>query len=185
MKTRLCTYFTFLSAVTTLTALISSGALAAAPAATAPTAAATTAAVTNTIPTDKASYFANADLENIWKALEAKQVSNQRILEGGSHSVNVRIVTPSNAPLVHHQSVDVWVVTSGSATAITGGELLNQTQRANADDIAGTEIRGGVEQPLKPGDLIFVPPGVPHGFKDVKNFRAFLIRFDTKAATTP
>ena len=148
--------------------------------ATPPTAA---APASNAIPTDKASYFANADLQTIWKELEAKQTSNKRILEGGTNSVNVRIVTPSNKPLVHHQSVDVWVVVAGSATAITGGELLNPTQRANADDIEGTEIRGGVLQPLKAGDLIFVPPGIPHGFKDVKDFRAFLIRYDTKPAT--
>ena len=45
---------------------------------------------------------------------------------------------------------------------------------------AGSAIRGGVEQPLKPGDVLYVPPGVPHGFKDVKGFRAYLIRFDTK-----
>ena len=34
------------------------------------------------------------------------------------------------------------------------------------------------EQPLKAGDVLYVPPGVPHGFKDIRGFRAFLIRFD-------
>ena len=38
----------------------------------------------------------------------------------------------------------------------------------------------GVEQPLQAGDILYVPPGVPHGFKDVKGFRGYLIRFETK-----
>ena len=137
-------------------------------------------------PTDKAAYFDNTNLQNIWKDLEARQVLNQRVLEGGTHSINVRIVKENDAPLVHHKSVDVWVVMAGTATSVTGGELLNPTQRANADDMAGTAIRGGVEQPLKQGDVIFVPPGVPHGFKNVKGFRAFLIRYDVQTgAATP
>jgi mannose-6-phosphate isomerase-like protein (cupin superfamily) len=130
------------------------------------------------VPTDRASYFANGDLQNIWKDLEAKQVINQRIVEGGSYSVNVRIVRPTDAPLVHRKSADVWVVMAGTATSVTGGALQNPALRPNSDDTAGTAIRGGTDQPLKPGDIVFVPPGVPHAFKDLKDFRAFLIRFD-------
>jgi mannose-6-phosphate isomerase-like protein (cupin superfamily) len=131
-------------------------------------------------PTDKAAYFGNPDLQNIWKDLEARQVINKRVLEGGAYSINVRIVKEGDAPLVHSKSADVWVMTAGTATAITGGTLMDKKQRPNSDDVAGTSIQGGVEQPLKAGDVLYVPPGVPHGFKDVKGFRAFLIRFDTK-----
>jgi mannose-6-phosphate isomerase-like protein (cupin superfamily) len=131
-------------------------------------------------PTDKAVYFANADIQATWKDLEAKQVINKRVLEGGTHSINIRIVKEGDAPLAHAKSADVWVMTAGTATAITGGQLLDPQKRPNVDDVAGSSIRGGIEQPLKPGDVLYVPPGVAHGFKDVKGFRAFLIRFDTK-----
>ena len=142
--------------------------------------AAPAAAASNRVPADRATYFGNSDLQNIWKDLESKQVINQRIVEGGSYSVNVRIVKPTDAPLVHQTSFDVWVVTAGSATAITGGEMLNPVQRPNADDSAGSSIRGGTEQPLKPGDILFIPPGVAHGFKDINGFHAFLIRFEAQ-----
>jgi mannose-6-phosphate isomerase-like protein (cupin superfamily) len=138
------------------------------------------AAGTPSAPTDKAGYFSNSDLQNIWKDLEARQVLNKRVLEGGSHSVNIRIVRPTDAPLVHANSLDIWLVSAGSATAVTGGELLDVKKRPNTDDVAGSLIKGGVEQPLKAGDVLYVPPGVPHGFKDIDGFRAFLIRFDTK-----
>ncbi len=105
---------------------------------------------------------------------------NKRVLEGGAYSINIRIVKEGDAPLVHASSADVWVMMEGTATAITGGELVDGKKRPNVDDEAGSAIRGGKEQPLKPGDVLYVPPGVPHGFKDVKGFRAYLIRFDTK-----
>jgi len=131
-------------------------------------------------PKDKAGYFANPDIQNIWKDLEARQVLNKRVLEGGTYSINVRIVTPKDAPLAHAASLDIWLVQAGSATAVTGGELLDAKKRPNSDDVAGSAIKGGTEQPLKPGDMLYVPPGVPHGFKDIDGFRAFLIRMDTK-----
>jgi mannose-6-phosphate isomerase-like protein (cupin superfamily) len=131
-------------------------------------------------PKDKAGYFANSDLQNVWKDLEAKQVLNKRVLEGGSHSINIRIVRPTDEPLVHAASLDVWLVSAGSATAVTGGQLVDGKKRPNSDDSAGSAIKGGVEQALKAGDVLYVPPGVPHGFKDIKGFRAYLIRFDAK-----
>jgi mannose-6-phosphate isomerase-like protein (cupin superfamily) len=131
-------------------------------------------------PTGKAGYFANSDLQSIWKDLEARQVLNKRVLEGGSHSINIRIVRPTDEPLVHANSLDVWLVAAGTATAVTGGELVGMKKRPNSEDAAGTAIKAGVEQPLKAGDVLYVPPGVPHGFKDIQGFRAFLIRFDTK-----
>ncbi len=146
-----------------------------------PADAAATPPAAGRVPTDRASYFGNGDLQNIWKDLEARQVINQRVVEGGSYSVNVRIVRPTDAPLVHRKSADVWVVMAGTATSVTGGELQNPALRPNSDDTAGTAIRGGTDQPLKQGDIVFVPPGVPHAFKDLKNFRAFLIRFDVPA----
>jgi len=131
-------------------------------------------------PKGKAAYFAGSDLQSIWKDLEAKQVLNKRVLEGGSHSINIRIVRPTDAPLVHAGSLDIWLVSEGSATAVTGGTLIEGKKRPNSDDEAGSSIMGGVEQPLKAGDVLYIPPGVPHGFKDIKGFRAFLIRFDAK-----
>jgi mannose-6-phosphate isomerase-like protein (cupin superfamily) len=131
-------------------------------------------------PPDKAVFFRNADLQAIWKDLEARQVINKRALDGGTYSINVRIVREGDAPLVHAHSIDVWIVTAGTATAITGGELLDPQKRPQIDDTAGSAIRGGVEQPLQTGDVLCVPTGVPHGFKNVKGFRALLIRTDVK-----
>jgi mannose-6-phosphate isomerase-like protein (cupin superfamily) len=110
----------------------------------------------------------------------SEQALNKRVLEGGAYSINIRIVKPTDPPLLHANSLDIWLVSAGSATAVTGGKLLEMKKRPNNDDAAGSSIMGGVEQPLKAGDVLYIPPGVPHGFKDINGFRAFLIRFDTK-----
>jgi mannose-6-phosphate isomerase-like protein (cupin superfamily) len=170
MKSESRTRHIVLAALSALTVIASPSALAASAAATPPT--------IGSVPTDRASYFDNADLQNIWKDLEARQVINKRVVEGGSYSINVRIVRPTEVPLIHAATADVWIVTAGTATAVTGGELLDAALRPNSADQAGTAIRGGTDQPLKPGDIVFVPPGVPHTFKDLNGFRAFLIRFD-------
>ena len=57
-------------------------------------------------PAGKAGYFANSDIQGIWKDLETRQVLNKRVLEGGTHSINIRIVKPTDPPLVHANSLD-------------------------------------------------------------------------------
>ena len=81
---------------------------------------------------------------------------------------------------MHAASADVWIVTAGTSIAVTGGELIEPRKRANSDDEAGAAIRNGVEQSLQPGDVLYVPAGVPHGFRNVRGFRALLVRFDSK-----
>ena len=49
---------------------------------------------------DKATYFPNSDFQSIWKDLEARQALNKRVLEGGAYSINVRIVKPTDPPLL-------------------------------------------------------------------------------------
>jgi mannose-6-phosphate isomerase-like protein (cupin superfamily) len=131
-------------------------------------------------PTDKAAYFPKADIESAWKDLEARQVINRRAMEGGAYSINIRIVREGDAPLVHAQVADVWVMMAGTAIAVTGGELVDLKKNPKTDDASGSSIKGGTEQPLQAGDILYVPPGVPHGFRNVKGFRAYLIRFETR-----
>lgn len=123
-------------------------------------------------PTDKTSFWTNDDIQARWRNNEAKAVSNSRLFNGPTNiSANVRIVLPNDPPQVHDITADLWLVTAGTATAETDGELVK------ANDVAS--IRNGVRRPVRAGDMLYVPPGVPHHFVDVKGFRAFLIRFDT------
>jgi mannose-6-phosphate isomerase-like protein (cupin superfamily) len=126
----------------------------------------------------EAVYFSHGDMDTVWKELETKNAINKRVVDAGKYSINIRSIRETDAPLVHSKSIDIWIMEEGSATAITGGTLINPVKKPNVDDLAGTSIEGGTERTFLPGDILYVPAGVPHAFKNVKGFRAYLIRVD-------
>ena len=67
---------------------------------------------------------------------------------------------------VHGRDTDIIYVLDGTATLVTGGELVDGKTTA-PDEQRGASIRGGKEQRLVKGDVFVVPNGVPHWFRDV------------------
>ncbi|OFW07190.1 MAG: hypothetical protein A3I61_04195 [Acidobacteria bacterium RIFCSPLOWO2_02_FULL_68_18] len=123
--------------------------------------------------TDKTMFWTAADIEARWAENEKLARINSRIFNGPANiSANVRIVNPGDPPATHEGTADLWLVTSGEAIARTDGEIV-QTNGA------GT-IRNGMARTVHAGDLLYVPPGVPHHFTDMKGFRAWLIRYDVE-----
>jgi glc operon protein GlcG len=68
---------------------------------------------------------------------------------------------------VHVRDTDIIYVLEGTATIVTGGEVVDG-KTTTPDEIRGTSIRGGASQRLAKGDVFIVPNGVPHIFKDVQ-----------------
>jgi mannose-6-phosphate isomerase-like protein (cupin superfamily) len=130
-------------------------------------------------PTDKAVDFPLSDLQATYKEMDAKKLLTTRLLEGGKYNVNIRRITGAEMALMHTKTTDVWVVTEGSGTLVTGGQLVN-AKGVGTDNMSGTSIRGGVERVIKAGDVVFIPAGVPHGVKETKQITWLNIRFDTK-----
>ena len=129
------------------------------------------AAPVPTLSTDKTMFWSAADIEGRWKENEARKRNNSRIFDGPANiSANVRIVLPGDEPLTHVDTADLWLVTAGEAVARTDGQLAP----------GGKSIVNGMSRPVHAGDVLYVPPGVPHHFTDVKGFRAWLIRFDVE-----
>jgi len=131
-------------------------------------------------PKDKAADFPLATLEAVAKDITAKGLITQRVLEGGTFSVNVRHIAGSETALQHGKITEVWVVRDGSGVVATGGTLVDQKPGATAGEFSGSAIRGGVERTIKAGDLVFIPPGVPHGIKESKGITYLNIRFETQ-----
>ena len=67
---------------------------------------------------------------------------------------------------IHTKDADVIYVLGGTADFITGGTIESPREVA-ANEIRGTTITGGDERHLAKGDVIIVPSGVPHWFKQV------------------
>ena len=73
--------------------------------------------------------------------------------------------TPGSAE-VHTLDTDIFYVTEGSATFITGGKVVDQKE-TGANELRGKSIEGGVTHTLTKGDVIVIPKGVPHQFKEI------------------
>jgi len=91
--------------------------------------------------------------------------------------------------ILHDFTAESYVVISGSATLITGGSIVNGKRSAPDNDVtttlngpscSGTMV-GYTSREIKPGDVIIIPEGVPHGFSAIPDQVTYLsIRPDLK-----
>ncbi|MGH6628398.1 MAG: heme-binding protein, partial [Burkholderiales bacterium] len=67
---------------------------------------------------------------------------------------------------VHEQDADIIYVLEGSATFVTGGEMIGG-KVIGPGEIRGADVKGGETRTISKGDVIIVPAGTPHWFKEV------------------
>ena len=77
-----------------------------------------------------------------------------------------RRVAPGMAE-VHTRDTDLIYVLEGSATFVTGGRVVDGKTTA-PDELRGSAIADGETRLLATGDVIIVPAGTPHWFKEVR-----------------
>jgi len=69
---------------------------------------------------------------------------------------------------IHTRDTDIVYVLEGSATLVTGGKAL-KTKRTGPEEIRGDAIEGGEVRHIVKGDVVVIPNGVPHWFKEVSS----------------
>jgi quercetin dioxygenase-like cupin family protein len=74
---------------------------------------------------------------------------------------------------IHDHETDIFYVTDGEATFVTGGTIVGAKQTAPGQT-RGTDLHGGQSVRLKKGDVITIPAGVPHWFKEVSPSISYL-----------
>ena len=62
---------------------------------------------------------------------------------------------------VHAHKNDIFFVRQGTATLITGGEVVGGKETGK-DEIRGESIRNGAKHTIHAGDIVQIPAGVPH-----------------------
>jgi mannose-6-phosphate isomerase-like protein (cupin superfamily) len=67
---------------------------------------------------------------------------------------------------VHEKETDIFYITEGAATFITGGTMVGG-KSTKAGQWLGSDIQGGDTHHLSKGDVITIPAGTPHWFKEV------------------
>lgn len=86
---------------------------------------------------------------------------------GTSYMIHTSRRVASGMVEVHEQDTDLIYVIEGSAEFVTGGEMVGGKTTAPGE-IRGSDVRGGEVRTLAKGDVIVVPNGTPHWFRQVK-----------------
>jgi glc operon protein GlcG len=82
--------------------------------------------------------------------------------------------TGSGAAELHDTQTDVYYVADGEATLVTGGMLLGD-KVVSPGQHQGTGIQGGDVHHLTMGDVVVIPAGTPHWFKEVPHSINYLL----------
>ncbi|HXW13131.1 MAG TPA: cupin domain-containing protein [Terriglobia bacterium] len=67
---------------------------------------------------------------------------------------------------MHEKETDVFYIIDGEATFITGGKMIGG-KLAKPGQWLGMDIQGGTVHYLSKGDVIVIPAGIPHWYKEV------------------
>jgi glc operon protein GlcG len=67
---------------------------------------------------------------------------------------------------VHEGETDIIYMLEGSVTFVTGGKVVD-VRSTGPGEVRGAAIDGGTARKLGKGDVIIVPKGTPHWFKEV------------------
>jgi len=72
----------------------------------------------------------------------------------------------NGTPEAHDKETEIVLIMEGEATYVTGGTLVGSKERSPGER-GGTDIEGGQTRHLTKGDVVVLPPGTPHWFKEV------------------
>jgi mannose-6-phosphate isomerase-like protein (cupin superfamily) len=75
---------------------------------------------------------------------------------------------------VHEKETDILYIIDGGATFVTGGTMVGG-KTTKAGQWLGTDIQGGETHKLSKGDVITIPAGMPHWFKEVPSSVSYYV----------
>ena len=124
-------------------------------------------------------HWSAADLAAYDKKLapkmNAQKAASQNLSEFGNHLTMIAHREGDGEAELHHQMADIFVVQSGEATLVYGGEVVSAKTTA-PNEIRGPSIKGGKRQHLAQGDVVHIPAGMAHQLLVPKRFNYFVIK---------
>ncbi len=112
-----------------------------------------------------AQVFSGADvasqMADLVIAAKASGASGATLGDYKSHAIKLSVRTGSGGAEVHAHYDDIFFVTKGNATLITGGTVVN-AKTDNDGETRGSGIQNGKSQTIVQGDIVHIPAGTPH-----------------------
>jgi mannose-6-phosphate isomerase-like protein (cupin superfamily) len=138
-----------------------------------------------------ATYVSAADIQanlNAAPNSATNPLPNIRVVDAGGYNVAVGVIhrpqTPPGVAAVHFKVTEIYHVTDGAGTLVTGGAMVNaKTRPADAISVrledgpgaSGTAIQGGASRRIKAGDVVVIPAGVPHWFSEIEGSITYVV----------
>ncbi|HEY7218649.1 MAG TPA: heme-binding protein [Candidatus Binatia bacterium] len=104
--------------------------------------------------------------------LPAKQVSQafvkgMPLARGMNYKIDASHRDEPGVVEVHTRDTDLIYMLEGTATLVTGGTVID-AKTIEPEEIRGRESKGGESRGITKGDVVVIPNGTPHWFKEVK-----------------
>jgi len=110
----------------------------------------------------------SADLKSFSKSLAPKtsdkKLASQSLADYGNYTFNVAHREATGEAEYHATQADVFIVQSGEATLVVGGELIDGKTSA-PNEMRAASIKGGTEKKLAAGDMATIPAKTAHQLK--------------------
>jgi glc operon protein GlcG len=127
-----------------------------------------TAAILTAAESSKPATYVDHDKVAAALAKGGSLVTAPDLLVSGSHrNANGKVE-------VHEKETDVIYVIDGHATFVTGGTMVGG-KVSKPGQMLGSSIQGGDDHHLTKGDVIVVPAGTPHWFKEVPESISYFV----------
>ena len=88
------------------------------------------------------------------------------IATGAAFAVQTSRRDKAGNPEAHATDDEIMYVVDGEATLVVGGTMIGGKEGKNGNS-SGTGVEGGETHHLTKGDVLVVPKGTPHWFKEV------------------
>ena len=104
-----------------------------------------------------------SELQSRAQALKLNQYQQgaERIADWGNHAAVLERLEGATPAEIHEMLADVFVITSGETTLISGGTIVEPANTAPGE-IRGKSISGGTNWKLAAGDIVHIPAKIPH-----------------------
>jgi len=104
--------------------------------------------------------------------LPAKQVSQafvkgMALARGINYKIDASRRDEPGVVEVHSRDTDIIYMLEGTATLVTGGNLID-AKTIEPEEIRGRESQDGDSRTISKGDVVVIPNGTPHWFKEVR-----------------
>jgi glc operon protein GlcG len=104
------------------------------------------------------------------------------LYEGAAYKIHASRRDGPGGAEIHGRDTDIFYILDGTATLVTGGKAVDP-KTTGPDEIRAPSLEGGQSRTLAKGDIVVIPHGVPHWFKEVTGpFLYYTVKVTGEAA---